>query len=164
MHEIATIYRYRVLLPLLALGLLALGASPAAADPSCRMVHARFFLVAEDPPTCGSPIGLCATVTIQGSIQAVSNFVGTSFIPTVDTGTTGVLGVTGDNTHHTADGAFFTKDAIVLSTTGDGEFAEVDVVTGGTGRWAGATGVLTATGTFANGSGQGFIQGQICVP
>lgn len=79
-------------------------------------------------------------------------------MPTIDTA------VTGDNTYTTSGGQFFTKDAIVLSTVGDGDFAEVDIVTGGSGDWAGATGALTATGTFANGIGEGFITGEICVP
>lgn len=72
--------------------------------------------------------------------------------------------LTGDNTFHTGGGDFFTKDAIVLSTVGAGEFSEVDVVTGGTGEWAGATGVLIASGTFANGAGEGVIDGEICTP
>jgi hypothetical protein len=72
--------------------------------------------------------------------------------------------VTGDNAFHTDRGDFFTKDAIVLSTGAGGEFAEVDVVLGGTGDWQGATGVLTATGTFVDGLGEGVIEGEICVP
>jgi hypothetical protein len=72
--------------------------------------------------------------------------------------------LTGDNTFHTTRGDFFTKDAIVLSTVGDGEFSVVDVVVGGTGDWAGATGVVTATGTFRNGAGEGVLEGEICVP
>jgi hypothetical protein len=71
--------------------------------------------------------------------------------------------VTGDNAFHTDRGDFFTKDAIVLSTGAGGEFAEVDVVLGGTGDWRGATGVLTATGTFVDGLGEGVIEGEICV-
>ncbi len=162
MSRTAAIHRMSMLLLLASASLLA--SSPAAADPTCRKVHGRLFLEAEQVPTCGSPVGLCATATIRGSVQAVSDFVGTSILPTVDTPATGVIVVTGDNTWHTDGGDFSTKDAIVLSTVGDGEFAEVDVVTGGTGRWAGASGTLTATGTFANGAGEGFIEGEICVP
>jgi hypothetical protein len=58
-----------------------------------------------------------------------------------------------------------TQDAIVLRTTGAGEFAEVDTVVGGTGDWSGATGVIQATGkfTFAAG-GTGEYSGKICTP
>lgn len=145
------------------LALSPLAAAPAAAAPQCLKVHSHLFIQAHEP-TCGSPIGLCATATLQGSLTAVTDFVGTSLVPTVDTPATGVVLLTGDNTFHATGGDFFTKDAIVLSTVGDGEFAEVDVVTGGTGEWAGATGVLTATGTFANGTGTGVIEGEICTP
>ncbi|HVF61362.1 MAG TPA: hypothetical protein VNJ70_16255 [Thermoanaerobaculia bacterium] len=148
----------------LVLALAPLAAAPAAADASCKRIHAHLFLQADAEPTCGSPIGLCATATLQGSLTANTEFVGTSFLPTVDTATTGVVVLTGDNTFHTDSGDFFTKDAIVLSTVGAGEFSEVDVVTGGTGEWAGATGVLIASGTFADGAGEGMIDGQICTP
>ncbi len=113
-------------------------------------------------PTCGSPIGLCATATLHGSLKAVTDFVGTSVAPTEDPPQTGVVLLTGDNTFHTDGGTFSTRDAVVLAP--GGEFAEVDVVTSGTGEWAGASGVLTATGTFVNGIGEGIIEGEICTP
>ncbi len=165
MSRTAAIHRTGMLLLFTSTLMLApLASSPAAADPACRKVHGRLFLEAEAVPTCGSPVGLCATATIRGSLKAVGSFVGTSILPTVDTAITGVVVVTGDNSYRTDGGEFFTKDAIVLSTVGDRDFAEVDVVTGGTGEWAGASGTFTATGTFANGAGEGFIEGEICVP
>ena len=160
--ETTVSYRRRVCALILALAPLA--AVPAAADPQCKNVHSHLVIQAEAVPTCGSPIGLCASATLQGSLTAVTDFVGTSFVSTVDTPATGVVVLTGDNTFHTANGDFTTKDAIVLSTTGAGDFAEVDTVTGGTGDYAGATGVFTATGTFVNGVGSGVIEGEICTP
>ena len=148
----------------LVLALAPLAAAPAAAEPRCKKVHSHLFLEAT-APTCGSAIDLCAKATLRGgTLRAETEFVGTSFLPTVDTPTSAVVVLTGDNTFHTRQGDFYTKDAIVLSTVGAGEFAEVDTVIGGTGEWAGATGTLTATGTFANGVGEGVIQGEICVP
>jgi len=149
----------RFALFLIALSLIA---GPAVAEPQCKKVHSHLFLEADPTPTCGSVIDLCATATVQGSLGATTDFVGTSFVPTVDTEVTAVVVLTGDNTFHTPRGDFFTKDAIVLSTIGDGEFSEVDVVGGGTGDYAGATGVLAATGTFVNGIGEGVIEGEIC--
>lgn len=143
---------------------LAAVAAPAMAAPHCKRVHSHLFLEAEAVPTCGSPIGLCARATLRGSLKADTEFVGTSFLQTVDTPATAVVVLTGDNTFHTTRGDFFTKDAIVLSTVGAGEFAEVDTVIGGTGDWVGATGNLTASGTFANGTGEGIIEGEICTP
>lgn len=150
--------------PILALTLmlLPLAAGTAAADPQCRKVHSHLFIEADPTPDCGSPIFLCATATVWGSLRATTDFVGTGTETTDDTEVTGVAILTGDNTFHTTEGDFFTKDAIVLSATG--EFAEVDVVLGGNGEWADATGVLTATGTFVNGIGEGVIEGEICVP
>jgi hypothetical protein len=155
-------YRNRVLA--LTLALTPLAAGTAFAAPQCQKVHSHLFLEASTEPGCTSVIGLCATATLQGSLKATTDFIGTSFVATVDTPSTGVVILTGDNVFHTSRGDFFTKDSIVLSTVGAGEFAEVDVVTGGSGAYAGATGVLTATGVFLNGAGDGIIEGEICVP
>ena len=150
----------------LTLMLLPLAAGTAAADPQCRRVRSHLVIEADPTPECGSPIFLCATATVWGSLRATTDFVGLSQQVAAETEDGAVLAVqiTGDNTFHTERGDFFTKDSIVLSTVGNGEFAEVDVVTGGTGDYAGATGVLTATGVFLNGTGDGIIEGEICVP
>jgi hypothetical protein len=138
-------------------------ATPVLADPVCHAVHGRLEIVANEP-TCGSPIYLCANAFLHGTIQAYTDFIGTSSVPTVDTAATGVVLLTGDNVFHTNDGDFFTKDAIVLATTGGGEFAEIDTITGGTGEYEGATGSITATGTFVNGVGHGRYYGTVCRP
>lgn len=147
-----------------SLALAALTAAPAQATPHCRNVHTVVLLQAEAQPTCGSEIFLCANGVLRGSLRGTSSFIGTSNETTVDTGSTGVILLTGDNTIHTEDGDLYTKDAIVLSTVGAGEFAEIDVIVGGTGAYSDATGVLTGTGTFAGGSGEGLLVGQICTP
>jgi hypothetical protein len=102
-------------------------ATPAVADPVCHAVHGRIEIVANEP-TCGSAIYLCANAYLHGTIQAYTDFIGTSSVPTVDTPATGVVVLTGDNVFHTNDGDFYTKDAIVLATTGAGEFAEIDTI------------------------------------
>ena len=155
---------YRIRILAFALVLAPIAALPAAAAPHCQKVHSHLLLEASADPGCTSPIGLCASATLRGSLWADTDFIGTSFVSTVDTPVTAVVILTGDNTFHTEHGDFFTKDSIVLSTVGAGDFAEVDTVTGGTGEYAGATGTLTATGTFANGTGQGVIDGEICRP
>jgi hypothetical protein len=92
-----------------------------------------------------------------------SAFTGTSLTQTIDTPTTGVVLLTGDNQITTKAGTLSTKDAIVPRTTGAGDFAEVDTVVAGTGEWAGATGVLRAQGTFTvAGGGSGEYVGQVC--
>lgn len=157
--------RWFALATLVVVGMLALGGPDGAlAAATCRKVEGKLTLQALDPSTCPSPVGLCAAGTYRGGIKGTSAFTGTSFIQTADTPATAVVIATGDNTIAAEGGTLLTKDAIVLQTVGDGHFAEVDTVIGGTGEWAGAAGTLQATGTFANGSGAGTYQGEICTP
>lgn len=153
-----------------ALALVPLAAGPLAAAPQCKKVHAHLFLEVSSDPDCQSPIGLCATATVVGNLRATTDFVGLSIKPVEEPQdppsppSLPVVLLIGDNVFHTDHGDFFTKDSVVLSTVGAGEFAEVDFILGGTGAYTGATGVLTATGTFANGTGEGILEGEICTP
>jgi hypothetical protein len=135
-----------------------------AAASQCKKINGKLTLQALPSSTCSSAISLCASATLSGDLVGVSSFTGTSQAATTDTPSTSVILLTGDNAIHTSDGTLLTKDAIVLQTTGAGNFAEVDTVIGGTGAWAGATGTFRAQGTFANGIGQGDYIGEICTP
>jgi hypothetical protein len=147
-----------VLLPLV---LAASGAEAAA----CKKVNGSFTLTPLTGPACTSPVGICATGTYKGDIKATSLFTGTSLSQTVDTPTTAVVLLTGDNQFTSGGDTLLTKDAIVLRTSGAGEFAEVDTVVAGTGQWAGVTGVLRAQGTFtAAAGGSGDYVGELCTP
>ena len=136
----------------------------AAAASSCKKINGKVAIQALPPSTCPSPFGLCASVSFGGDLAGMSFFTGTSQVSTVDTPTTSVILLTGDNTLQTSGGTLTIKDAVLLQTTGEGHFAEVDTVVGGSGEWAGATGTLRAQGTFANGSGTGDYVGEICAP
>ena len=116
---------------------------------------------------CASPFGQCSAGRFYGALKG--NFVAsaTSFTPSGDTATTGVLFFTADLTLHTKDGDLFLKDAGVFNTTpgGRGEHATVTTVTGGTGRWAGAAGRLMEMGTFTQeDGGYSDYEGEICTP
>ena len=52
-------------------GVAAIGAAQiaSASGPSCQKVHARVFLQAEETPTCGSTIGLCAGGELMGTLS-----------------------------------------------------------------------------------------------
>lgn len=143
-------------------GILASGS--AFASSGCKKVNGKFTLQPVVGQDCTSQVGLCATGIFRGDLVGTSVFTGTSFVPTVDTPTTGVVLLTGDNLITTSDGTIQTKDAIVLSTSGAGEFAEVDTIVAATGEWAGATGKLTATGTFTAAGGEGSYSGEVCLP
>ena len=141
---------------------LALLSGAASAAPECKQVKGKFTLQPFGAPDCTSAVGLCATGSYKGGLKGSSVFVGSSLKPTADTPTTAVVLLTGDNEITTDGGALLTKDAIVLQTTGAGEFAEVDTIVGGTGEWAGARGQITASGTFTAAGGQGEYRGEIC--
>lgn len=137
-----------------------LAAAPASADPSCHTRHGSVEIQLTSGPSCSSPIDFCANVAFRGALKGTSNFTGTSIVPSVDTPTTGIVFITGDNVIHTGEGDVFVKDAIVFNTGGKGEFAEVDTIVGGTGDYAGATGHLQALGENLEGS---FVV-EICTP
>jgi hypothetical protein len=149
----------------LSFAVLALSTGIARADSLCHRIHYSVTLAASADPGCTSPIGLCATGELRGSVSGNSDFLGMSFAPIVDPvdpDSTHVALLTGDNTIHLHGGDLLTKDAIVLELVGDGNFGEVDTVVGGTGIYAGATGTITATGVFANGAGEGTAEGIVC--
>ncbi|MBI1876823.1 MAG: hypothetical protein HYR94_01050 [Chloroflexi bacterium] len=149
---------------ILAVAALAVVSAGAVASSGCKKVSGKFTLQPVTGPTCTSTVDICATGTYKGGIKGNNNFIGSSLIPTVDTPTTGVVLLTGDNVIHTDKGDLLTKDAIVLHTTGAGEFAEVDTIVGGTRIWNGASGVIQAIGTFTNDGGEGEYRGEICTP
>ena len=162
-HHTARWIRLAVLSLSALLALLLVGSTAAAAS-TCKKINGKVTLQALPPSTCPSPISLCAKGSLSGDLAGSSAFIGTSQAATVDTSSTAVILVTGDNTIQTSAGTLLTKDAIVLQTTGAGNFGEVDTVVGGTGEWAGATGTFRAQGTFAGGGGQGDYVGEICTP
>lgn len=144
--------------------LLMLIATQVLAAQSCTKVKGKFTLQALSGADCASAVDICATGNFSGDLAGTSVFIGSSVIPSADTPTTGVVFLTGDTTLTTDGGVLLTKDAISLSTIGNGEFGEVDTIVGGTGKWQGYTGKFTATGTFINGSGAGNYNGEVCAP
>lgn len=144
--------------------LLLIGANGAAAAVLCKKVNGKLTLQTFSGPACLSDVGLCATGAFTGDLAGTFAFTGTSITDTDDTPTTSVVFVTGDNMITTAGGTLMTKDAIVLQGAAPGNFGEVDVVVGGSGEWADATGTLTASGTFGPDGGEGRYVGEICTP
>lgn len=137
----------------------------ANAAPRCKRIHGEIVLTPVSGPECNSAVSICGAGQLTGSLAGTSFFVGSSLAQTVDTPSTSAVLLTGDNRIETRRGALLTKDAIVLRTSGDGEFAEVDTIVGGTGALAGATGVFTATGMYSAAvGGSGVYEGELCSP
>ena len=154
-----------VFLAVSVLAVLTLAGGAAVAAGKCKKVNGMFTLQPVPPEQCAGPVGICATGTYRGDLKGDSAFTGTSLTQTVDTPTTGVVLLTGDNLIHTAGGDLMTKDAIVLQSSGAGDFAEVDTIVGGTDEWAGATGTIRAQGRFTPiTGGGGNYTGEICRP
>jgi hypothetical protein len=154
----------RAIVVLTALTAIAIISTQALAASACKQISGKLTLqpVADG---CLSAVGVCAIGTYSGGLAGRSTFIGSSLIQTADTPGTSVVLLTGDNTIETKHGVLFTKDAIVLATSGAREFAEVDTIVGGTGDLAGAAGRITATGTFtAAAGGAGSYSGEICTP
>ncbi|MCI0399317.1 MAG: hypothetical protein L0332_05385 [Chloroflexi bacterium] len=150
---------------LLAFAVLAVAGSGVSAGDGCDKVKGTFTLEPVSGPTCTSSVGICAAGTYTGDLAGTAFFTGTSLIATVDTPTTSVVFLTGDNLFQTPGGQLTTKDAIALQTTGQGKFTELDTVIAGTGEWAGATGSFRANGTFnTTTGGEGNYLGEICFP
>lgn len=145
----------------------ALFSAPAgkAAAAKCKNVrgHVTSQTVTEN---CNSPISLCAAGQFYGAIRGEFFLVGTSLTPTQDTPVTGVYIFTGDNVIKTREGEIYTKDAGALNLTpgSTGDDISIVTITGGTGKYEGATGRLRASGTFSDAGGEFSYEGEVCTP
>ena len=117
---------------------------------------------------CPSPIGICTegTISMTELLDGATRFVGEQMAPTA--GLSGnvpatVVSYCGDLTITTAAGTL-RFDEVGLFDTGypGGLFISRDVITSGTGSFAGASGHLTFRGTGLT-SFQNDIGGEICL-
>ena len=139
--------------------LLSIGVATASGQASsdgndgkvkCKRVEASGTTVAVTTD-CRSPLGLCATGLITGeelirgttfaSVLGAAPSIG---LPGIEEGTR--LSLAGERTLTTSDGTLIFRFITVFDAA-RGEFAEIDRITGGTGKFAGATGTLWITGT-----------------
>ena len=151
-----------VCLAVCALVLAFVGPAASAAPES---VNGFFRVEAATGPDCTSAAGVCLAGDVSGRIKGRFSFAATELIPTTDTPTTGVLVTIGDAVVDTDDGEIACKMTGSLQVGGDGPFVSICIVTGGTGKWEGATGYLRTTGTFAfDAGGTGTYDGKVVVP
>lgn len=146
---------------------LALTAGQSVAGERCVDVRGSYVEHTVSGPDCLSPVGLCIAGTYQGDIEA--EFVGaaTSIVTTADTPTTTVSLFTSDSTitgrvKHLG-GTLTVKNAGAFASSGDGSIVDLQTIVGGTGRLAGASGFVRASGTFTvAGGGRSTYVGTIC--
>jgi len=159
--------RLAVTLAFIASGTVAL---PAADAAECKLVRGHLEETLVTGAACTSPVGLCTVARMFGAIQGEALFTASAIIPSADTPTTGVVFVTGDTVIVDAKlvghrGTLTVKNAAAFRTVGDGDLADVQTVTGGTGDFVDATGSLRISGNFlAATGGSSTYEGVVCLP
>ena len=145
--------------------LAALALTGPAASAAPQSVNGFFRVQAATGPDCTSAIGVCLAGDVSGRIKGAFSFAATELIPTAVTPTTGVLATIGDAQVKTGEGDIACTLTGSLQVGGDGPFVSICIVTGGTGKWAGATGYLRTSGTFVFAAGgTGAYDGKVVVP
>jgi hypothetical protein len=152
--------KFRTLGLVVLVGMGALFAGNATADPSATMVNGHVHDEAVSGPGCESPVGFCTSGELTGGIQGHLDFTVTSLTPV---GPPGVLAFTAVSTISTAAGDIHCADSGSFNTApgSDGEGVHLCVVTGGTGQYAGASGYLQERFTFMGTTGVGRYTGKI---
>jgi hypothetical protein len=116
---------------------------------------------------CPSPVGLCTVAQMTGQLTGQAHFIASAIIPSADTPLTSVVFVTGDTTILDArlgnrQGTLVVKNAAAYRTTGNGDLSDTQVIVGGSGDFAPASGALRISGTFVDGNGTASFEGEVC--
>jgi hypothetical protein len=146
-------------------------AVPTVLAADCTRLHAEIVAV---PTTigCTSPVGQCIAGTIDGNrrLQGTTFFTTESVAlgPATAPNPAATVSYAGTLQIATSQGNLTAKDTGILDassgTPTSGLFSSFDVITGGTGRFAGATGVFQIRGRTVNGKFFSDINGEICFP
>ncbi len=149
-------------------------AATAMAAPHCQTINATDDSVLLPPgPDCPSPIGFCAA---SDRVQGNHGFRGTFFFQAlafdpIASDPAGRLAVSGISTFTTQDGTVTISDVSVFDPappqgSGTGTFSGIGRITGGTGRFAGATGDVFTAGRTRDGGAAFTTQTtlEICFP
>lgn len=151
----------RVLVGAAMVGGLSASAKPSP-KPKCFKVSGT-LTSALSSGACASPVGICTTGEFKGDglLKGRTTFVADSLQPAAATEAPTTLVYSGLLTIQTKNGTLTTRDTGILDTA-NGLIGARDVVVGGTGIFAGATGYLlfqgTGTSTFVN-----EASGEVCL-
>jgi hypothetical protein len=138
-------------------------ASQAAAQPGTVKVKGTFDSQTVTGPSCTAPTDQCFEGAFHGSLHGSTHGSLLSVIPTQQSD---VVLIDASLTLHTPHGDLtFAHEQIVYNTSpsGNGEFSILAEVTGGTGRYTGATGYIQGVGTrpLSTGVARGSYVGEI---
>jgi hypothetical protein len=161
-------------LTIVALSALALGipagplAKSATANSRCHQLDDDAGIHGAVVTTgCTSPVGLCTAGTFfgDGLLNGTTSLVADGLVPAagmplVEAAST--LSYSALLTITTRNGTLTTRDTGIFDTAGTGLFASRDIVVGGTGIFAGATGHIFYTGTGVT-SFNAHASGEICL-
>lgn len=145
----------------------ALSAAPALAE--CRNVNGHYSERVLPAPGCTSPVGVCLQGTYSGSLRGDFVTVVDTFVPIAEMPPTSVAQFTAGSSLRVRignrEGVLSVRNAGAVRTTGVGEIVDIQTIVDGTDGLAGATGVLTAFGTFTfSGGGRSEFGGVVCLP
>jgi len=148
---------------------LTLTAGQSAAATGCIPVSGSYLEHAVGGPECLSPVGLCIAGDYRGDIAGSFAGSASALIATADTPTTTVSAFTSNSTITGAikrfHGTLQVKNAGVFTSTADGSIVDLQTIVGGTGRLAGASGFIRASGTFSfTDGGISSYEGSVCLP
>ena len=135
-------------------------ADHAGADPQSLPVDGSIKSHSIIGPACTSPAGRCFVATFKGTLQGSAEFVANSVTPTSQPG---MMLINGNFLIHDNHGDLACIEDSLLNTApeSNGEFVFLCEITGGTGKWAGASGYLQATGRLEATEGTAHYIGEI---
>lgn len=148
------------------LPVLLAGASVVAAQ--CVPVAGGFTSVGVVGPPCGSPILLCTDGTLTGDLAGKYDFTMASLAPALAPGDPLLFVFTGTSLITTGAGQISAEDQgkLRFNPAGPSPFVTLVQVKSGSGAFAGATGVIVATGEldFSTNKAVGAYTGALCFP
>lgn len=152
--------------PALLLVACATASLPALAE--CRKVNGHYTeQVAAG--ACTAAAGVCLQGTYSGVLQGGFTTMVDTFVPNAEAPPVPYAQFTATSTLHVRiagrEGMLLVRNAGAVRLDATGEIVDLQSIVGGTGGFAGASGVMTSTGSFSfAGGGRSEYGGQVCLP
>jgi hypothetical protein len=142
-------------------------ATPALAD--CRQVNGHYTEQLVTSAPCSSAVGVCLQGVFSGVVSGSFTTAVDTFVPTPDMPPIGVAQFTAGSIYTVRiggrEGTLAVRNTGAIRFTGAGEIVDLQVIVGGTGGLANASGVITSVGAFSFAAGgRSEYNGAVCVP